>query len=446
MIEKEDNFNEFLKQKVEESHFEYNDSYWLKAEKLIENTQPKRKPFWFGFGWGVFSVALIGGIAALVLNNNKQSVAKAGQDGLAKENSIAIVQKAELKNAELPMQSEQDIALTSEKTALVNAKKRRENNPSNASFSKNNNQEKSYQNITLNKNRKSNKNTSNTVLLASSARSAQSLADSYFNPVKNLSAPKLPESLVNINDENEEQEKQKVITIAEPFILNAKTSSIKDIDVNIVAACENKHTHEWMFNVLAGVSDSRGFEGNTVTSSRIGFGYFGGFRLAYKLNKNWFVGVQPLFYSRGAINTSIETEKTDYDFGANADEFIVKNKALLFAEMPVSIGYRVQRHQISVGAGLEYLVNVKSDVKEFGTTDYTPNQWGYTDGFNRFGTIAIFNYAFNVYNEFWLTMMVQKGFTDLTKADYFTTNSKDKNFNLRIGLQYQFNNQKKKGK
>jgi hypothetical protein len=114
--------------------------------------------------------------------------------------------------------------------------------------------------------------------------------------------------------------------------------------------------------------------------------------------------------------------------------------------MPVSIGYRIQRHQISVGAGFEYLVNVKSDVKDFGTTDYKPNQWGYTNGFNRFGSIAIFNYAFNVYNQLWLTMMVQKGFTDLTKADYFTTNSKDKNLNLRIGVQYQFSNQKKKGK
>lgn len=50
---------------------------------------------------------------------------------------------------------------------------------------------------------------------------------------------------------------------------------------------------------------------------------------------------------------------------------------------------------------------------------YTPNKWGYTAGFNRYGTIALFNYAFNVYNEFWLTMMVQKGFTDLTKADLF---------------------------
>lgn len=114
----------------------------------------------------------------------------------------------------------------------------------------------------------------------------------------------------------------------------------------------------------SGVSDSRGFEGNTTTSSRIGFGYYGGLRVGYKLNKNWFLGIQPIVYSRGAINTSIETEKTAYDFGANADEFIVKNKALLFAELPITIGYRIQRHQISVGAGFEYLVNVKSDVKD----------------------------------------------------------------------------------
>ena len=42
------------------------------------------------------------------------------------------------------------------------------------------------------------------------------------------------------------------------------------------------------------------------------------------------------------------------------------------------------------------------------------------------------------------TLMIQKGFTDFTKAGYFTNNSVDKNSNLRIGLQYQFSNQKKK--
>jgi hypothetical protein len=446
MIEKEDNFNEFLKQKVEESHFEYNEAYWLKAEKLIENAQPKRKPFWFGFGWGVLSVALIGGLTTLFLNNNKENSAIAKQPGAVNLSGVAMAQNAELIHSDLTTHREQGSSLTTEQNTALNANSPNQNDTKGERQSLSKKQNNNYQNIALNKNKKSNKNNSNSVLLASANANKKTLADSYYNPVKNLSAIKLPESLVDESAENDNTEIP-VITIAEPFILKAKsTPAIKDIDVNIVAACENKNTHEWMFGLLAGVSDSRGFEGNTVTTSRFGFGYFGGFRLAYKLDKNWFVGAQPLFYSRGAINTSIETDKTEYDFGANADEFIVKNKALLFAELPISIGYRVQRHQISVGAGFEYLVNVKSDVKEFSTSVYTTNQWGYTDGFNRFGTMAIFNYAFNVYNEFWLTMMVQKGFTDLTKADYFTTNSEDKNFNLRIGVQYQFNNQKKIGK
>ena len=72
MIDREDNFNAFLKQKVEESHFEFDEAYWLKAEKMIENSQPKRKPFWLGFGWGVFSIALIGGALAMFLNGGVQ--------------------------------------------------------------------------------------------------------------------------------------------------------------------------------------------------------------------------------------------------------------------------------------------------------------------------------------------------------------------------------------
>jgi hypothetical protein len=443
MIDKEDNFNEFLKQKVEESHFEFNEAYWLKAEKLIENSQPKRRPFWFGFGWGMLSLAIVGGLSAMLLNIN--------------QNSNKNVSSKEITNAGfLKSQTANDVSVSKVADASiklvsnVNLQENQSNNvgsnlnvDANSSFSNTrNNAQGSLQKSILH-NQLSLNNQSKDANITASVKSS---SERSFSQVKNLSLPKLPESIVVENEEEDSESEHKIITIAEPIVIRPRVKSIKDIDVNIVAACENKNTHEWMFNLLAGVSDSRGFEGNTVSTSRIGFGYFGGFRLAYKLDKNWFVGAQPLLYSRGAVNTSIETEKTAYDFGANEDEFIVKNKALLFAELPVSIGYRIQRHQISIGAGFEYLLNVKSDVKAFGTSEYTSNQWGYTEGFNRFGTVAMFNYAFNVYNEFWLTMMVQKGFTDLTKEDYFTTNSKDRNFNLRIGVQYQFSNQKKKGK
>jgi hypothetical protein len=445
MVDTEDNFNEFLKQKVEESHFEYNEAYWLKAEKLIENAQPKRKPFWLGFGLGMLSLAIIGGVASMVMINSssKNQKVQSTQISLASLNVDA--PKANLQSntavtstlvSTLPVEAEknQSQKTPADKAIIASASTK------NSSYNKN--KQTKVQNTVLHSQVGRNKNNHATNVTAS----VDDGNVAYHSQVRDLTNPKLIESAASESTNEDEGQEATVITIAEPFIMKAKKPAVKDIDVNIVAACENKNKHEWMFNLLAGVSDSRGFEGNTVSTSRIGFGYFGGFRLAYKIDKNWFVGVQPLLYSRGAVNTSVQTEKTAYDFGANADEFIVKNKALLFAEMPVSIGYRIQRHQISIGAGLEYLVNVKSDVKDFGTTDYTPNQWGYTDGFNRLGTIALFNYAFNVYNELWLTMMVQKGFTDLTKANYFTTNSKDKNFNLRIGVQYQFNNQKKKGK
>ena len=445
MVDTEDNFNEFLKQKVEESHFEYNEAYWLKAEKLIENAEPKRKPFWFGFAWGALSLALVGGIAAIVLNLNqpKNKLAQTTQ-----KSNVGLITNASAQ--ETNTQKTQAVIAASQLNSKANHVQSKKITGAKVAV-----QNKTYANALASNNNKSgiknsivhsNVNEKSKQSNANITASVNNRFEGSFSQVKSLSLPKLPKSTVIENEDDDVAEDHKVITIAEPVIIRAKAPSVKDIDVNIVAACENKNKHEWMFNILAGVSDSRGFEGNTATTSRIGFGYFGGFRLGYKIDKNWFVGVQPLIYTRGAINTSIQTQKTAYDFGANADEFIVKNKALLFAEMPVSVGYRIQRHQISVGAGFEYLVNVKSDVKDFGTAAYTPNQWGYTNGFNRFGTIAIFNYAFNVYNQLWLTMMVQKGFTDLTKADYFTTNSKDKNLNLRIGVQYQFNNQKKKGK
>lgn len=442
MVDREDNFNEFLKQKVEESHFEYNEAYWLKAEKLIEEAQPKRKPFWWGFGFGALSLAIIGGVAGMIYSNNQaQEQSKNGVS--SKSANMVYVSSTETMPSKAVNGNMTSTAAVSNIEPQVREQKQSKAMPLADADKKH---QQGFSQTKLKSNNASKKQANVKIIESQAISNNQENQIDYsklgnFSQVRNLSVKTLPETSTMFEDDEES-----TITIAAPIVINARPKVVKDIDLNIVAACENKNTHEWMLNLLAGVSDSRGFEGNTVTSSRIGFGYFGGIRLGYKLDKNWFVGVQPLIYSRGAINTSIQTEKTAYDFGASSDEFIVKNKALLFGEIPVSIGYRIQRHQISVGAGFEYLINVKSDVKEFGTSDYTPNQWGYTDGFNRFGTMAIFNYAFNVYNEFWLTMMVQKGFTDFTKSDYFTTNSKDENFNLRIGVQYQFNNQKKKGK
>jgi hypothetical protein len=435
----EDNFDEFLKQKVQESHFEYDDAYWLKAEKMITPAEPSKKTFWLGFGIGMLSLSLIAGLTALlVMNTNDKTKTLANRD----------VVNPNPKAAERSKQH----TLTSPTTSatLLNSILQPSKNVTPMALSASNHSLKSSgksgllnQNIHTNLQSKLIHHQTNqptvTALAEGLKQENQILSGENISPA-NTDA----QELIATDVLAEEKE----ISIAAPVVIDARASKSnnKDIDINIATACEHQNKHEWMFNLLAGVSDSRGFEGNTPSDSRIGFGFFAGGRLSYKLDKNWFIGIQPLFYSRGAINTSIETEKTDYAFGVQADEFIVKNKALMFVEMPLSIGYRVTRHQISIGGGFEYLANVKSDVKEFGTSSFTPNQWGYTNGFNRLGTIAVFNYAFNVYKEFWLTMMIQKGFTDLTKANYFTTNSNDKNSNLRIGIQYQFSNSKKKFK
>lgn len=449
MSELEDNFDEFLRQKVQESHFEYDESHWLKAEQMIAGNEPKKKTFWLGFGIGVLSLSIVAGIASLVfLKSNKAETAlmpKYLSETTPVVKSAQVVQDLPVTAAPQTAVVHNKVSATREADAVVTA----------ASFAKGNAQQRNY--LAAN------------TLKANQVNALHAVPQQAANNHLQLNAPnntssdatnKAEQNIDQYGNQNRVQAEavelldEKTITIGTPIVIDSRNEkavdeesnkgSNKDIDVNIATACEHQNKKEWMFGVLAGVSDSRGFEGNMASDSRIGFGYFGGCRLAYKLDKNWFVGVQPLFYSRGAINTSIETEKTDYAFGAQADQFVVKNKALIFVEMPVTIGYRVLRHQISVGAGVEYLANVKSDVKEFGTSNYKSNQWGYTDGFNRVGTIATFNYAFNLYQEFWITLMIQKGFTDFTKAGYFTNNSVDKNSNLRIGLQYQFSNQKKK--
>ena len=202
--------------------------------------------------------------------------------------------------------------------------------------------------------------------------------------------------------------------------------------------CENKKPLQWLYTAFAGLSDSRGFEHNKSTSLLSGFGYFGGAGVYYIVDKHWLVGAQPTLYLRGAVNTQVISSKANFDFGKNESEFIVNTKQLLFVELPVMVNYRVNRHTIGLGVGAEYLINTKSEVKDFGATDFKTNQWGYTDGYHRFGMMSVLTYNFRLFDRLALMVMIQKGFTDFTKDNYFTENGKDRNFNMRMGLNYTF--------
>ena len=439
MVDKEDNFNEFLNQQVEESHFEYSDAHWLKAEKLIAQMPAKKKPFWLFLGWGAASIFLLSTFFMIGYYTGKP---KAAVHNLPSNSSAILPMNADkIPTLENTIKQSPTIETASNSQSVTNSN----------GLKKAQTESSFHQSVTIKKEVKSEVATFNsnkeTVLVMQ--QKAPGNAAILRQPVLEQN------SLIANVSETENLLVEEQISLDEVLgnevVLKAdekvtEEMGNKDIDVNVLANCEANKVHNWMFDLVGGISDSRGFEGNSATTDKLGFGYFGGIRAAYKIDKNWFAAVQPILYSRGAINTKIESKKVDYDFGATQDEFVVKNKSLLFAELPILVGYRVGRHQVSAGAGFEYLINAKSDVKDFGSDTYKVNQWGYIDGFNRLGTMAIFNYSFKVYNNWCLNLMFQKGFTDFTKENYFTTNSKDKNLNLRIGFKYLINNQKKKAK
>lgn len=442
MIEQEDNFNEFLKQKVEESTFEFDESYWLKAEKMIEKSETVKKPFWLGFGSGVLSVLFLGIIgtwAWVQLNSNESTITPMANN---KQTIIDSDQNSDNNGNSETLNTKTEDNIHESVTSLVsNTAKQPINHLSTPVASHSKKSEKvllaSRQNTSsIFGSKVSGTDNSSTISNVNALNSIEPVVNREYSDNYNNT------SIILENSDNQAQPADD--KILETSISGNQLGSNKDIDHNVATACDNSLNSNWMFDVLGGLSDSRGFEGNALSDSKIGFGYYVGFRAAYKVDNTWFVAAQPLVYTRGAINTSIQTKRVDYNFGSISDEFIVKNKEMMLAELPVVIGYRLNRHQISIGGGLEYLINVKSDVKDFGTDTYNTNQWGYVSGFNRVGAVGVFSYAFNIYQDFWLNMMVQKGFTDFTQSAYFTNESKDKNLNLRIGLQYRLLNQKRK--
>ncbi len=439
MEDTNENFDALLRQKVSESQFKYEEAYWLKAESMITKEESKKTIF-SKFIRRTLLLLLLTGVTTLIWQWNST---------MQENSSITKNQKVHLQenqaSSDIRNQPATPITQVVQEHSVIS-----ENSVAAPEIDLTTHPVSKASPVLKNKIQNLKKSLNSTPQ-AENEKFGQELIETSKKVLQQNNTIEIASSegfeLTNSNESVFAQEESSLaLERAQPNTTIIKNSgSARDIDPNIVAACDNQNKTNWMYAAVAGIGSSRGFEGNG-SGSKNGLALFIGYRMAYKIDKNWFVGLQPLIYSRGAVNTNMQSSKTEYDFGQNADEFIVHNKSLVFAELPLLIGYRVHHHQVSVGFGAEYLINVKSDVKEFGSQQFEPNQWGYVSGFNRFGSIAAFNYAFNVYNEFWINLMLQKGFTDLTKENYFPTNNKDRNFNMRIGVQYLFQNNGRKVK
>ena len=107
------------------------------------------------------------------------------------------------------------------------------------------------------------------------------------------------------------------------------------------------------------------------------------------------------------------------------------------------------------GIGGSYAMNVSSTYEEIKgtssgyniasakpnttyTTQSTPNQMGYTNGFNQFDMFLQAGYNYQVFRNLMIQIGVQQGLMDVTKNTYFNNNIKNTQTRFSLGIKYSF--------
>mgnify|MGYP000359676832 CR=1 FL=1 len=105
------------------------------------------------------------------------------------------------------------------------------------------------------------------------------------------------------------------------------------------------------------------------------------------------------------------------------------------------MNYNVGNHNFMAGPSLSYLVTglhkVSTEyVTQTETTIDDSMQWGHTNGFNNFDFALVAGYEYSIKPKLNIGMRLNYGLMDVTKNEYFGSDSFDNNVQFRVYLKY----------
>lgn len=159
------------------------------------------------------------------------------------------------------------------------------------------------------------------------------------------------------------------------------------------------------------------------------------------LNAGFSLQANLLYSARSEVNTLKKFDAKYYDFGSKTEQISIENKRLVYLELPIMVNYSVAKHNVMVGGSMNYLLTAYNDVHttitEGGMEETnTTKEWGYVNGFNSFDFALVAGYEYLLMPNWSIGGRVNYGLTDITKNDYFKSNSYDNNMQFRIYVKY----------
>lgn len=187
---------------------------------------------------------------------------------------------------------------------------------------------------------------------------------------------------------------------------------------------------------------------NGILGPVIGVGYEAAF------NKQFAIGVNLLYMSRGALNyRRVFNNDISYDFGYQKTSTIIEATNLHFANVPLYARYSfTNKHHVIGGLSYSYLIGTYYTEKKVVETSLetsdegTKKKFTQHPGFNKWDIISFIGYETNLSDKLKLSAQFHFGFNDMTNDDFETdgefNDSKlvaeefDRNIGVQLMLRY----------
>ncbi|MBS1650990.1 MAG: hypothetical protein JSU07_03180 [Bacteroidetes bacterium] len=402
----EDNFDKAVKHKIENAHFEFDESAWAAmSQKIAENSQVKSKKLYVLFGLFALTIASLGiFIFKGITNNTSTHILADKNTSKQTKNTIATA------------------------NTFTNAKKKYQNSAIQIAKENNN---KSQHNLSqsLITNVK-NSSLTNAVTPANKANlTNKAIANKNLNIVNQL-----PEVMTSINNAlNSENLFEREINES-PIYLFKKRKGDPDYFVN-------RHRKHHFLNVEAGTAYLLGW--NTLNGKdAAGLNYYAGLNYGFYLSKklNLSFGVQA--YNISNITQPFYTcQNINYSFGSTNNYTSITANQLLFISVPVNINYTYKnRHRFTAGINVATLLLEHNNVKTYTLNDAdqrvvsnTYNNGNY-NGISNKNIMLNVGYGFQLNKRMMLTAAFNFGLTDMYSNIQYT--NFERVSGARLGLSY----------
>lgn len=455
--------DKFFRDKMNNRTFDYQDEYWIEMHSLLSEKEVKR-PFWKRNAW-FLSAFLFVGLSAVsgwlmfpYLSNNEAQINSFKKETIEtkdKSNQTKIsTEKPQASTSDdvtLPSSENQStiIDITEQNntfTAEVSIPQPSEINK-NTSFT-NTFDESQIGIINQNNTITTNNATSNPdlfVVLAEVSKANNLTKENQINNDKELTA----EALTG----NQLQESNYLQKLAFSKVETHNT------DINLIAPNCDGCPHipkfrQFKLGFTAGVVAAQVWKEAARSNLDFTFDPTIGVSLDYSNSPiaSWNIRTGVQYWSRSLINTTQEYETTTYSFGSTTSLHQINIQELHYASVPVLAAYKFDKHQLTGGVNLNYLVNTQSQTA-VNSTIYTAShvellntpsekKWGVIAPFNRFDFGLTLGYAYQLSDAWRVEGRINYGFVDITKNDYFNANVSDNNLHINLSVTHDIFNYK----